>query len=75
MATSPPPTIAELRAWYRASAEALERLQLEELAGLSDEEALIRTRSLRLFVPMRRPPTDWSGLVEQQALFHRIDPA
>ena len=75
MATSSPPTIAELRAWYRASAEALERVRLEELAALSDEEALNRTRSLRLFVSMPRTSSDWSRLVEQQALFRGIDSA
>jgi hypothetical protein len=74
MATSPSRSIAELRAWYRASAEALDRVRLEELAALSDEEALTRTRSLRLFVPRPRAPSDWSGLVEQQAMFHSIDP-
>jgi hypothetical protein len=71
MATSTSQTLAGLRAWYRASAEAQERVWLQELAALSDEEALARTLSLRLFVSMTPRSSDWSGLVEQQALFHR----
>ena len=73
MPAYPAPTLAELRARYRAATEALERVQLEELAALSDQEALKRTRSLKLFAPMPRTSSDWSGLVEQQALFHRLD--
>lgn len=73
MATSPPHTLALLKARYRAAAEALDRVHLEELAALSDHEALKRTLSLRLFVTMPRSSSDRSGLVEQQALFHRID--
>ena len=73
MATDPPHALAELRARYRAAAEALERVHLEELAALSDQEALKRTRSLTLFATLPRTSSDWSGLVEQQALFHRID--
>jgi hypothetical protein len=66
--------MAQLRDWYRASAEALERVRLQELAALSDDEALSRTLSLRLFVAVPRVWSDWSGLVEQQALFHRAEP-
>jgi hypothetical protein len=73
MAPLPLPPIAELRARYHAAAEALERVHLEELAALSDQDALQRTRSLKLFAPMPRTSSDWSGLVEQQALFHRFD--
>ena len=73
MTAVPAHTLAELRARYRAAAEALERVQLEELAALSDQEALERTRSLKLFAPIERTSSEWSGLVEQQALFHRID--
>lgn len=75
MTISSGPTIVELRARYRASAEALERVWLQELAALSDKEALNRTLSLRLFVPLPRASSDSSGLVEQQALFHGIEPA
>ena len=75
MATIPPATLDALRTQYRAAADALERVQLEELAALSDEQALKRTRSLRLFTVTPRPSSNWSGLVEQQALFHRDERA
>ncbi len=64
--------LAELRTRYRASVEALERATAEELADLSDEQALQRTLSLRLFASTPAPSSEWSGLVEQQALFRRI---
>jgi hypothetical protein len=73
MASSPPRTVEEWRAWYRAAAEALERVRLEELPDLSDQDALKRTLSLTLFEPMPSVSTAWSGLVEQQALFRRLD--
>ena len=74
MASSPPRTLEEWRAWYRAAAEALERVRLEELAALSDEEALKRTLSLKLFAALPDASSEWSGLVEQQALFRRLRP-
>jgi len=60
-----------LPARYRAAAETLDRVHLEELAAMSDLDALERTRSLQLFTPAARLRSDWSGLIEQQALFHR----
>jgi hypothetical protein len=74
MASSPHRTVEEWRAWYRAAAEALDRVRLEELAALSDQDALKRTLSLTLFDPMPTVSTPWSGLVEQQALFRRLEP-
>lgn len=74
MASSPPRTVEEWRAWYRAAADALECVRLQELAALSDQDALKRTLSLTLFEPMPNASTAWSGLVEQQALFRRLDP-
>jgi len=74
MANAPPRTVEEWRAWYRAAADALERVRLEELAALSDQDALKRTLSLTLFEPKPNVSTTWSGLVEQQALFRRLDP-
>ena len=73
MPADPAHTLAESRARYRAAAEALDRVQLEELAALSDQEALKRTRSLKLFAALPSTSSEWSGLVEQQALFHRLD--
>jgi hypothetical protein len=74
MANSSPRTLEEWRAWYRATAEALERVRLQELAALSDEDALKRTLSLRLFAALPDASSEWSGLVEQQALFRRLHP-
>jgi hypothetical protein len=63
--------VAVLRARYRAMAEALEQVHLEELAALSDEDAVARMLSLKLFRPARREPNEWSGLVDQQRIFAR----
>jgi len=73
MAGSPPRSVDEWRARYRAATEALEGVRLQELAALSDQDALKRTLSLTLFDPMANVSTESSGLVEQQALFRRLD--
>lgn len=59
------------REQYRATSEALERIRAQELAALTEEEALRRIKSLRAFGPIWRERPAWSGLVEQQAVFHR----
>jgi hypothetical protein len=64
---------AEWKARYRAAAEALAQVDVEELAALTDEEALRRTLSLSCFTDERLPASEWSGLVEQQVLFNRIN--
>jgi hypothetical protein len=56
---------------YRATAEALEHIGARELAEMTDEEALRRIASLTVCGRPWRERPDWSGLVEQQALFHR----
>jgi hypothetical protein len=64
----------ELTAWrsrYSAASEALEQADLQEIAALTTAEALHRTLSLRLFGEGPLPSSRSSGLVEQQALFHR----
>jgi hypothetical protein len=58
------------QAAYRATAEALERIRAVELAALTDEQALQQIQSLSVAQTPWRPRPDWSGLVEQQALFH-----
>jgi hypothetical protein len=58
------------RARYRATTEALERLRVRELAAMTEEEALRKIASLCTCEPPWRERPDWSGLVEQQALFH-----
>jgi hypothetical protein len=62
---------AAWRANYLATSEALARIWTAELAAMTDEEALRRIKALVTpGTPWRERP-DWSGLVEQQALFHR----
>jgi hypothetical protein len=58
-------------AQYRATTEALERIRIRDLVELTDEEALRRLRSPTLAEPRWRPRPDWSGLVEQQAIFNQ----
>ena len=54
-----------------AMVEALETARIREAAALTDEEALRRILSLgTIEAPWRERP-DWSGLVEQQAIFMR----
>ena len=60
-----------LRAEYHARWEAVERVKAEELANLTDEEA--RKIIQRLEAPeVWRERPNWSGLVEQQAIFHGL---
>ncbi len=59
------------RAAYHATSEALARIWTADLAAMTNEEALRRIQALvTADTPWRERP-DWSGLVEQQALFHR----
>ncbi len=59
------------RTEYRATVEALERIRLRELAAMTEEEGLRRLASLGNIENPWRERSDWSGLVEQQAIFHR----
>jgi hypothetical protein len=62
-----------LRQWNEAGS-ALAALRREELLHLSDESALAASDallSLVTTVTLRPGRHHWSGLVEQQALFHR----
>ena len=65
----------ELReAWreqYRATSEALEIIRAQELAAMTEERARQIIRSLGAVEAWRERP-DWSGLVEQQAIFHKL---
>ena len=66
--------IADKKGWMarrRAADEALACVWARELAAMSDEEALRRIKSLVTPDPVWRERPDWSGLVEQQALFQR----
>jgi len=56
---------------YRQTSEALERIRAQELAAMTDERAKEIMDSLCVCETPWRECDDWSGLVEQQALFHR----
>jgi len=66
--------ITDQKRWldrYQAASEALARIRALELAAMSEQEARRRIESLVVAdTPWRERP-DWSGLVEQQAAFHR----
>ncbi len=55
---------------YNARWEAVQTAQAQELAALTEERAREMIQTLRAVEPWRAFP-DWSGLVEQQALFLR----
>jgi hypothetical protein len=57
------------RQHYRATSEALEIVRAQELAAMTDERARQIIQSLGAVEAWRERP-EWSGLVEQQALFH-----
>jgi hypothetical protein len=56
---------------YRALVEDLECIRLREIAALSEEEALRQLAVLACAETPWREQREWSGLVEQQALFQR----
>jgi hypothetical protein len=68
---------AAQRAWmeqWRSAAKALEEQRKQELGAMSDAEALAASEallSLALVVPINPDRLTDSGLVQQQALFHR----
>ncbi|MFI5301498.1 MAG: hypothetical protein ACHREM_25705 [Polyangiales bacterium] len=68
-------TPAQMQAWLRqrdAGAKALAEIETNELATLSDTEALAMTEALLSAVPWQQMSVarrETSGLVEQQRLF------
>jgi hypothetical protein len=64
-------TKEQWRAEYFARTEALERVRTRELAALTEEEAAKQIRSLCVVEAPWRERPNWSGLVEQQAIFQR----
>ena len=52
--------------------EAVETFKARELAAMTEERALQIIQSLRLFAPVPPNPLNGLGLVEQQAIFHRL---
>ena len=68
---NPIPDKKKWRAEYRARNEALERIRARELAAMTDEDALRILKSLTACETPWRDRPDWSGLIEQQAIFRR----
>ena len=62
------------RAAYHARWEAVEIFKAHELAAMTEERAREIIQSLCAVEGWRERP-DWSGLVEQQALFHKRRPS
>jgi len=60
----------KLAAEYHARWEAVETVKAQELAALTEERARAMILSLGAVEAWRERP-DWSGLVEQQAIFQR----
>ena len=56
---------------YRERAEALAVVEAVELAAMTEEEALRQIMSLSVYQTPWEENPEYSGLVEQQALFHR----
>ncbi len=56
---------------YCETSELLQAIRERELRAMTDEEALRRIQSLTMIGKPWRERPDWSGLVEQQAIFHR----
>jgi hypothetical protein len=64
-----PESVERWRAEYYARWEAVETAKARELAAMTEERARQIIQSLGAVEPWRER-SDWSGLVEQQALFH-----
>ncbi len=67
---SEPLELREQRAQYYARWEAVETFKAHELAAMTDERA---SQSIQMLEAVEgwRERLDWSGLVEQQAIFHK----
>jgi len=72
MSLDPGDSTETLRADYQARWEAMETIRTQELAAMTEERALQIIRMLRLFAPIPSDPLNGMGLVEQQAIFHRL---
>jgi len=67
---SEPVELKEARAAYFARWEAVEAAKAQELAAMTEERARQIIQGLGAVQAWRERP-DWSGLVEQQAIFCR----
>ena len=62
---------AQWQKQYRETSRMLETIRDQELRALTDAEVWRRIQTLKVPGKPWRERPDWSGLVEQQALFHR----
>ena len=67
-----PDTLQEAREAYHARWEAVETVKAQELAAMTEERALQIIDSLCSFDDTPADPFNGMGLVEQQAIFHRL---
>jgi hypothetical protein len=72
--SSQPAELKEARAAYFARWEAVEAAKAQELAAMTEERARQSIQGLGAAEGWRERP-DWSGLVEQQAIFRKAIPA
>ena len=70
MSSDPLELKEKFQAEYRARWEAVETARAQELASMTEERARQIIQSLGAVDAWRERP-DWSGLVEQQAIFQR----
>ena len=68
--SSDPLELKDVRAEYHACWEAVEAFKAHELASMTEERARQIIQMLGAVEGWRERP-DWSGLVEQQAVFHK----
>ena len=73
MSSDPLELKEKFQAEYHARWEAVEIFKAHELAAMTEERARQIIQSLGAVVGWRERP-DWSGLVEQQAIFHQRRP-
>ena len=72
--SSQPAELKEARAAYFARWEAVEAAKAQELAAMTEERARQIIQGLGAAEGWRER-ADWSGLVEQQAIFRKAFPA
>ena len=57
---------------YHVRWEAVETVKAQELAAMTEERARQIIKVLRAFAPAPPDPFNGMGLVEQQAIFHKL---